>query len=126
MDNALLLQLLEKHAEEVTGDSGQWQMVFDGHEVFCMTDETNDRMRFISPVVKIENLTSEQVMLSMHANFSHALDARYCMHQGVLWAAFIHPLSELSPEYALDGLKQTTTLVKNFGTTYSSGDLAFQ
>ncbi|MEM1157178.1 MAG: hypothetical protein AAF649_08310 [Verrucomicrobiota bacterium] len=126
MNNARLQQLLEQHAEEVTGPAGHWQMVYQSQHVICMTDESNDRMRFISPVIKVDDLTQEQAVRCMHANFSHALDARYCIHDGVLWAAFIHPLSELSPEFALDGLAQTVTLVKNFGTTYSSGDLAFQ
>ncbi|MEM6885934.1 MAG: hypothetical protein AAF571_12980 [Verrucomicrobiota bacterium] len=126
MNNSRLLELLQQHAEEVSGEPGHWQMVYQGQHVICMTDESNDRMRFISPVVKIENLTPEQATICMHANFSHALDARYCIHDDVLWSAFIHPLSELSPEFALDGLRQTVTLVKNFGTTYTSSELAFQ
>jgi len=126
MNNSRLQALLEEHAEEVTGQPGHWQMVYQGQHVICMTDESNDRMRFISPVIKLDDLTDEQLSHCMHANFSHALDARYCIHDGVLWAAFIHPLTELSSEFALDGLKQTTTLVKNFGTSYSSGALFFQ
>jgi len=126
MNNARLQQLLEQHAEEVTGEPGHWQMVYQGQHVICVTDESNDRMRFISPVIKIENLTPEQAASCMHANFSRALDARYCANDGVLWAAFIHPLSELSPEFALHGLRQTVTLIKNFGTTYSSNALTFQ
>lgn len=126
MDSEQLLQILQQHAEEVSGEAGHWQMIYDGQHVICMTDEANDRMRFISPVIKTKDLTPEQAVICMTANFSRALDTRYCIYGGELWAAFIHPLSELSPEFALSGLQQTATLVKNFGTTYASSELGFQ
>lgn len=59
------------------------------------------------------------------ANFDRALDARYCVYKGALWAAFIHPLAELSEAYFESGVEQVVTLAETFGTTYNSGAFIF-
>ncbi len=62
----------------------------------------------------------------MQANFDSALDARYCIAKDILWAVFIHPLSELSDEEFISGLAQTINLAATYGSTFSSGALVFQ
>ncbi|NJL83304.1 MAG: hypothetical protein HC890_10765, partial [Chloroflexaceae bacterium] len=53
------------------------------------------------------------------------LDARYAVSNGVVFAAFVHPLSTLDERDFLSALRQVSQLVRNFGTSYSSGALSF-
>ena len=61
----------------------------------------------------------------MAANFHTALDGRYATSEGVLYAAFIHPLSPLTEEELASALRQVAALARNFGTTYSSDALLY-
>lgn len=64
-------------------------------------------------------------MRVLEANFHSALDARYATSDGVLYAAFIHPLSPLTEAEVRSAVAQVASLVRSFGTTYSSGELAY-
>ena len=90
-----------------------------------ITDPAAGRMRIVIPIVMETSLGPERVKRIMQANFDSALDARYALAQGVLWATFIHPLSLLSDEEFLSGLSQTLNLVATYGSTYSSGLFVF-
>ena len=90
-----------------------------------ITDPAAGRMRIVIPIVMETSLGPERVKRIMQANFDSALDARYALAQGVLWATFIHPLSSLSDEEFLSGLSQTLNLVATYGSTYSSGLFVF-
>ncbi len=61
----------------------------------------------------------------LDTNFHSALDARYVTSNGLVYAAYIHPLSPLRREEILSVLRQVAELVKTFGTPYSSGELSF-
>ena len=61
----------------------------------------------------------------MEANFHSALDARYAISDGILWAAFIHPLQELTKDQVISAISQVYSTVQTFGTYYSSGELSF-
>ena len=61
----------------------------------------------------------------LEANFHSALDGRYAISNGMVYAAYIHPLSPLRPEEVRSALRQVAELGKTFGTTYSSGELLF-
>ena len=43
----------------------------------------------------------------------------------MLWSAFIHPLQQLGSAQFRDAVEQVVTLAKNYGTSFSSGNLAF-
>ena len=90
-----------------------------------ITDPAAGRMRIVIPIVMETSLGPERIKRIMQANFDSALDARYALAQGVLWATFIHPLSSLSDEEFLSGLSQTLSLVATYGSTYSSGLFVF-
>jgi hypothetical protein len=83
-------------------------------------------MRIISPVVPISALTGEQLAAILNANFHSALDVRYGTSEGILYyAAFIHPLSPLTTVELNSAIRQVSSLVRTFGTTYSSGELRY-
>lgn len=125
MNNQRLGILIGRIADEVTGQPGFWEFTLQGYPVTVITDERADRMRIIVPVAKAGDIDSEQMKRLMQANFDSALDARYSIARGVLWSAFIHPLSELSDHQFIDGLAQTVNLAGTFGASYSSGALIF-
>lgn len=82
-------------------------------------------MRIISPIKVMEAVTTEEVLNCMEANFHSVLDVRYAISDAILWAAFIHPLRELSNQQIEDAVRQVHEAVITFGTTYSSTDFRF-
>ena len=70
-------------------------------------------------------MSPEELLRLSQANFDTALDARYAVAKGLLWATFIHPLSELHDKQFIAGIGQTVNAAKSYGTTYSSGLLSF-
>ena len=105
---------------------GYWKFEFDDMTALVMTDELHNRMRIITPVADVDSVSPEEWQVLMSANFDRALDARYCVKGDTLWSAFIHPLAQLSGGQFMNGLQQVVTLAKNYGTSYSSGDLFFK
>lgn len=125
MTNARLEQILKTVEPSVKGGGGRWQMIREGIPVMVMTDESHNRMRIIAPAAEVKQVDPEALMKMMEANFVAALDARYAVFKGIVWAAFIHPLDSLIERDVLSGLNQVITLVKTTGTSYSSSELQF-
>jgi len=126
MNNQRLRELIRQKASKIHQDElGFWKFEIDESLVLVITDESHNRMRIISPVLELDSMPDEQWKVLMSANFDRALDARYCVNGDMLWSAFIHPLEQLHANQFLNGLQQVVTLAKNYGTSYSSGDLAF-
>ncbi len=125
MDNSKLGKIIEKYSETVEGDNGRWTFVIGEIPMICLTDETHNRMRIMSPVAELDKLEKEQVVEILEANFHSALDVRYAVSEGVVWVAYIHPLKELTDEQAVDAIRQVYNGVVTFGTSYSSTELTF-
>ena len=111
--------------ERVQRKGGLWDLVVGGVRLTIVTDTHADRMRIVAAIVKEPEMSDEQRRKVMDANFHTALDARYATSHGVLFAAFIHPLSPLRSAELRSGILQVATLVKTFGSTYSSSGLMF-
>jgi len=99
--------------------------VGEGFNFQCMTCESYDRMRFIIPVLKVDNLPREFLLKCLSANFHKALDAKYAVNDGVLWSTFIHPLSSLTTAQIEDAVDQVITLASTTGTKFCSSGLQF-
>ena len=102
-----------------------WQLSVDGLKVMIVTDAAADRMRIMTPVRKAAEMTQQELMRVMQANFDTALDARYAIAQDLLWSTFIHPLSPLERDQFISGLGQVVNLVRSYGTLYSGGALRY-
>ena len=111
---------------EATGGAGAVQFTFGGVEIACISDPTHDRMRFVAPVKAAAELTPAQVSAILQANYHTALDDRYALSQGVVYSAFLHPLSPLTEAQIASAVRQVANLVITFGTIYSSGELQFR
>jgi len=102
-----------------------WEFHVAELEVGLIYDVRADRMRIIIPIGPIDDISEDELLRIMQANFDSALDARYAIAQGKLWGTFIHPLSELSDEEFLIALGETANIVLSYGTSYSSGMFIF-
>jgi len=125
MNNDKLNIIFSTITDQIEGQNGSWQFAVDSIIFICITDEMHNRMRIISPIEKMGNVTEEQLRKCMDANFHTALDVKYASSDGILWSAFIHPLKELTPDQVLDAISQVYSAVKTYGTYYSSGSLSF-
>lgn len=117
--------VLREAAESCDGEDGAWEFELQGVRMACLTDTHFDRVRVIAPVVELEEMSDEQRDAVLEANFHTALDARYATSDGVLYAAFLHPLAELSADLLRSGIEQVVNLVATFGTSYSGGTVVF-
>ena len=125
MNNERLNTLIKRIDKDAKGRPGFWQFNIEGRALTVITDESADRMRIISGITKVENLDPAILMRLLQANFDSALDARYAIANGVLWSAFIHPLSSLQDKQFLEAVGQVVNLTSTYGSSYSSGALIF-
>lgn len=102
-----------------------WQFHVEEVPVVVVTDADNNRMRIMIALKQADKMTAEELLRLSQANFDTALDARYAIAKGVLWATYIHPLSTLHDKQFIEGIGQTVNAAKSYGTTYSSGLLSF-
>jgi len=122
-DNRILAGYLERIVDDLDGEAGDWSFEYGGVKIRLIADEEYDRVRIMAPIARIEDLEEQQVLATLHANFDRAIDARYAMWQGGVWSVFAHPLGELSREQLISAIRQVSSLVRNFGTSYSSVDI---
>lgn len=125
MDLSRLGRILKRATPDIKGQEGSWELVMEGMKVMVIADQEHNRMRVIVPVADAGQVTPEVLRRMMEANFTSALDVRYAMFQGVVWAAFLHPLDSLTERELRSALNQVVTLVKTTGTIYSSSGLKF-
>jgi hypothetical protein len=125
MDNNRLDSIFHAVLDTVTGAPGRWELTLAETKMLCLTDETHDRMRIITPVRLLEEATSQEVLSCLEANFHTALDVKYASADGMIWVAFIHPLSPLQDGQLIDALAQVRSAAVTYGTIYTSTDLVF-
>ncbi|MBT8220229.1 MAG: YbjN domain-containing protein [Bacteroidia bacterium] len=125
MDNPQLEKVLLSMSDSLSGSPGQWRFKIGEMWLMCITDESFNRMRIITPIIEVGKMESGEMEKCMSANFHSALDVKYCIAEGLLWSAYIHPLKELTPDQIKDAIKQVYTASMTFGTTYNSTDLVF-
>jgi hypothetical protein len=125
MDNEIFKEVLTGISDSIGGHEGYWEIFVDNIPMLCITDVSNNRMRIMTPVSKLENLKKGQLKACMEANFHSALDVKYAISEEFIWVVFIHPLRELRRSQLEDGIQQVWNAVSSFGTTYNSTDLIF-
>ncbi len=117
--------LIEEFGSNVQPRQGGWVFEFFGRPVSCLVDPQYDRMRFIAPIVELDKITEQQKDEMLTANIHTALDVRYGTNKGIVFAAFIHPLSPLTDEQVVSAMQQVSRAALTFGKSYSSTDLTF-
>ncbi len=124
-DYDALDRFIREFTDEVEGGNGRWAFAVQGVTIMVLADRAANRMRIMTPVAEVVNFEDGEYQRLMEANYDRALDARYAISGGVLWSAFIHPMSTLTHEQFDDGLNQVVRLAANFGTSYASTDMRF-
>lgn len=117
--------IVRSQADAVEGENGQWQVTLGERSMLVVTQTEADRMRLVMPIKPASELSTEEVQSMMLANFHSTLDARYAVSNGVVVAAFIHPLSTLQERDARSAILQVNNLVENFGSSYASSAVGF-
>jgi len=125
MNNEKLGIIINGLTDQVEGENGNWRFLIDSTLFVCLTDQNYNRMRIISPIIEADQVTANEMKKCMEANFHTALDSKYAISDGILWAVFIHPLGELSVEQVINAISQVFSSANTFGTIYSSGELSF-
>lgn len=125
MNQSLLEKIVKGIAAESEGGKGFVTFVFKDVKMYLISDVKHDRMRIVTPVAEYEKLSQQHINAILESNYDKALDARYAVNDGVLYAAFIHPMSELSRWQIKSALEQVANLSSSFGGDYSSGLLTF-
>ncbi|MEM9018654.1 MAG: hypothetical protein AAGC68_16720 [Verrucomicrobiota bacterium] len=126
MTGEALLEILNEIADEgIEGEAPSVQFTIRGIPMICIFDVQNDRMRIVSPIKRYEEVTEEEKDEMMRSHFHGALDGRYAVTDGILFAAYIHPLSPLKKGDVLSGVFQVASLHVSFGKEYNSGLLSF-
>ncbi|MEM8782630.1 MAG: hypothetical protein AAGE65_07200, partial [Planctomycetota bacterium] len=93
--------------------------------VTLIYDEAADRMRLVSAIRPVRDLEDGMLTAAMRANFHSVLDVRYAISNGVVYSAFIHPLSDLSDALLRSAVHQVAAARVTFGTEYSSDLMTF-
>ncbi len=102
-----------------------FEMSVDDVPILIITDPRADRMRAMVPIRLAEDIDAAEWQRLMQANFDSALDARYAVAQGRLWAVFIHPLSPLQRDQFISGIGQTVNVAQTYGSLYTGGAMQF-
>jgi hypothetical protein len=118
-----LAELLAEVTEDFRQSPTHWQFIHDGIPMACLTDPSFDRMRFIAPITELSDMDDATKDAVLEANFHSALDARYGSSNGLLFSAFLHPLSSLEEPLARSALDQVASLVHTFGSQFTSGSI---
>jgi len=114
-----------EQVDAIEGPPGAIRTQIDGINVYLISDPSSDRMRIVAPIALVAGLDARVLSVMHEANFSTALDARYAISEGVIYSVYLHPISSLTPRLIKSALDQVLSLVKTFGTTYSSGEIEF-
>jgi hypothetical protein len=119
-------KLLDSYLSDLEGQPGFWRGSRNEVPVFVFSDDSNDRMRVMSPIGVVEELDPELLHVLLQANYDRALDARYAMRGNELWSVVVHPLATLATDDLPSLFDQVVLLVKNTGSTFASTDLVFR
>ncbi|MCK0167553.1 hypothetical protein MWU52_08345 [Jannaschia sp. S6380] len=117
-----VLRALDPAAERA---GASFRLTVEDVPVLIVTDPRADRMRAMVPIRSAEGLAPEDMLRMMQANFDSALDARYAVAEGRVWAVYIHPLKSLRRTQLISGIGQTVNVALSYGTLYSSGAMQF-
>ncbi|MBT8183829.1 MAG: hypothetical protein KJN76_03240 [Eudoraea sp.] len=125
MNSNKLKELIFQVSDTLQYSGNSLKFLYKERMLICIYDESANRMRVISPIVEREQLSEDQLLNALVANYHSALDVKYALSDEIIWSVFAHPLKELSEHQVLDAIDQVWTAARTFGSTYSSTNLVF-
>ncbi len=121
MSGARLANIILELGDNVIIDGNVIAFNYAGADLQAVFDSRADRMRVVAPIISLAETESEQLLLALAANYHSVLDVRYALSDGVIFAAFIHPLGSLTDADLESAISQVASARNTFGTQYSSG-----
>ena len=125
MTPAGMKEVIQRVGQNVQDGGNVVQFTVRDIPIALVFDANADRMRLVSPIAKLSDVADNDLERALEANFHSVLDCRYAISQGQVWSAFIHPLSDLSPELLESAISQVAISNVTFGKQFTSGALAF-
>ena len=125
MTGSMLEGIIREAATDFRIENTVMEFKYRDVAMACLFDRAQNRMRIVAPITAVSELSPKEMGIILEANFHTALDGRYATSNGVLYAAYIHPLSMLQRKDVHSALRQVASLVSTFGTSYTSGELIF-
>lgn len=125
MNPEKLLKGIQNYGDSVKNEGNLISFMYKGVNLYCVFDKNADRMRLVSPIVEVSKVPPEALIIALQANYHTVLDARYAIGDGIVYSAFIHPLSPLTEKELQSAIRQVSTAAHTFGDQYTSGELSF-
>lgn len=122
---ATLADLIRKIDPEARVQDHSVQFTIESRTLVLVADERADRMRVMTPVARADALERDTLERMLQANFDSVLDARYALARGLVWSAYLHPLTTLDTTRFADAVSQVYIAAETFGSTYTSGALVY-
>ena len=120
-------RLLRARGYEVTRRApGLWRVSID--KVLVMVIAEDDRIRILAPIFALGQLDEEPavrnalMMRLLQSNFERAVDARYAVYDGIVFATVTHPRPTFQAEDLGGFLEQVVNLHKN---TFRNGPTGY-
>ncbi len=117
--------IIEDMSSEFSAENNVFSFIIKKTQIYCVWDVKADRMRLVSPIAKSKDVPAEFMEMALQANYHSVLDPRYAIGDGVLYSAFIHPLSPLTEDELRSAILQVAIAADTFGTSFTSGALVF-
>ncbi|MEL6701192.1 MAG: hypothetical protein AAFO58_05870, partial [Pseudomonadota bacterium] len=119
MDMDRMGEILRALDPDTTAFPSGFELTLADVPIMVVADPVADRMRAMIPIRSVAGMSGAELGRVLQANFDTALDARYAVANGRLWAVFIHPLSPLEQDQLISGIGQTVNIALSYGDTYS-------
>lgn len=120
-----MISHIETVGENIVIDGNAVNFTFRGIPEILVFDENSNRMRLISPIIKVNMVDDGTLLNALEANFHSVLDARYAVGNDIVWSAFIHPLDDLSLTLFDSAIQQVAIAHATFGQEFTSGALVY-
>lgn len=103
-------------------ESGSWQAETEEARILVLLSDDQSWLRVLVPIAPLEEAKSFLPQL-LEANFDETQEARFALHQGVLWGIFQHSTATLAPE-DLQGAIARLLVLKSQGLSSSFNKFA--
>lgn len=103
-------------------DSGSWQVETDNARILVLLSDDQSWLRILVPIAPVDEAQSFLPQL-LEANFDETQEARFALHQNVLWGVFQHSSATLTPE-DFQGAIARLLLLKSQGLSSSFSKFA--
>jgi hypothetical protein len=121
MTAARMRSLITRLDPEARVRGNVWEFTVGEATLALVYDANADRMRLMLAVDDAAEVAPATMARLLSANFDTAMDARYAIARGTVWATYVHPLAALTAPQLLDAIRQVVNLRDSYGTSFSAG-----